>query len=136
MPTAMTLEKNNINTPKKRGKYTVCVVGCGRRGLPHACLFAEAGFKVIGVDADQQVINLMKMGRALFAKPKLNAILKKHVKNGMVASPPQTMLEKLHQKATLFYLLFQHPLTERKNPIIHMLKKRVKMWAWVYVLDP
>ena len=73
MSMAMTLQRNDIDTPEKRIAYTVSVVGCGRMGLPHACLFAEAGFQVIGVDSDQRVVDLMKRGRASFAEPEVNA---------------------------------------------------------------
>jgi UDP-glucose 6-dehydrogenase len=52
MPTAMMIEEATLDAPEKRRKYTVGVVGCGRIGLPTACLFAEAGFKVIGADVN------------------------------------------------------------------------------------
>lgn len=124
MSTAMTLRKNNINTPKKRGKYTVCVVGCGRRGLPHACLFAEAGFKVIGVDVDQQVINLMKMGRALFAEPKLNAILKKHVKNGSLTATNDA--RKAASKSDVILFVVPTPIDKKKKPDYSHVEKACK----------
>jgi len=82
MSMAMKLERDDVDTPEKRKAYTVSVVGCGRIGLPHACLFAEAGFKVIGVDSDQRILSLMKRGRASFAEPELDALVKRHVKNG------------------------------------------------------
>jgi len=113
MPTAMTIEKNSVNTPKKRGEYTVCVVGCGRRGLPHACLLAEAGFKIIGVDTNQQVTNLMKMGRALFAEPKLNAILKKHVKNGRLTVTKDARKAALKSDVVLFVV--PTPIDQKKK---------------------
>ncbi len=124
MSTAMTLRKNNINIPKKRGKYTVCVVGCGRRGLPHACLFAEAGFKVIGVDVDQQVINLMKMGRALFAEPKLKAILKKHVKNGSLTATNDA--RKAASKSDVILLAVPTPIDQKKKPDYSHVEKACK----------
>ncbi len=124
MSTAMTFRKNNINTPKKRGKYTVCVVGCGRRGLPHACLFAEAGFKVIGVDVDQQVINLMKMGRALFAEPKLNAILKKHVKNGSLTATNDA--RKAASKSDVILFVVPTPIDQKKKSDYSHVEKACK----------
>ena len=35
---------------------TVCVIGLGYVGLPLACSFAKAGFKVVGLDIDQAKI--------------------------------------------------------------------------------
>jgi UDP-N-acetyl-D-mannosaminuronic acid dehydrogenase len=124
MPTAMTLRKNNINTPKKRGKYTICVVGCGRRGLPHACLFAETGFNVIGVDTNQQVANLMKMGRALFAEPKLNATLKKHIKNGRLAVIKDARKAALKSDVVLFVV--PTPIDQKKKTDYSHVEKACK----------
>jgi len=124
MPTAITFEKNSVNTPKKRGKYTICIVGCGRRGLPHACLFAEAGFKVIGVDTNQQVISLMKMGRALFAEPKLNSILKKHVKNGRLTVTKDARKAALKSDVVLFVV--PTPIDQKKKPDYSHVEKACK----------
>jgi len=124
MSTAITLEKNNINTPKKRGKYTVCVVGCGRRGLPHACLFAETGFKVIGVDSDQRIVGLLKRGRASFAEPKLNAILKRHVKNGSLTATKDA--RKAASKSDVILFVVPTPIDRKKKPNYFRLEKTCK----------
>jgi nucleotide sugar dehydrogenase len=62
----MKIAKEDIDSPEKREKYTVSVVGCGRMSLSTACLFAEAGFSVIGVDMDQRILDLMKTGKSPF----------------------------------------------------------------------
>lgn len=81
MSRAMTLGEKDIETPEKRRKYVVSVIGCGRMGLATACLFAEAGFKVIIVDVNQCVINLLKRGKAPSTEPSLDTLIKKHVKD-------------------------------------------------------
>jgi len=78
----MTLEKGDLDAPEKREKYTVSVIGCGRMGLPTACLFAEAGFKVLCADANPQVVNSINEGKAPFSEPGMDALIKKHVKGG------------------------------------------------------
>lgn len=79
---AMKIGKEDLETNEKRSEYTICVVGCGRMGLPHACLFAEAGFNVIGVDVDPNVLNAIKMRKSPFAEQGLDALIKKHVMSG------------------------------------------------------
>jgi nucleotide sugar dehydrogenase len=69
---------------EKRRKYRVSIIGCGRNGLLHACLLAEAGFKIICVDADQTLVNRLARGKSPFLKDKVEPLLKKHVKNGSV----------------------------------------------------
>jgi nucleotide sugar dehydrogenase len=81
MSQAMILGEGDVENPEKRGKYVVSVIGHGRIWLATACLFAETGFQVIIVDMNQHVTNLLKKGRASF-DPSLDALVKKHVKNG------------------------------------------------------
>jgi len=76
----MKLAREDLDSPEKREKYIVNVVGCGRMGLSTACLFAEAGFKVIGVNMDQRIVNLMKTGKSPFTEPQLDELIKKHGK--------------------------------------------------------
>jgi len=80
MSTTMTLKETDVETSEKRGKYTVSIIGCGQAGLSTACLFADAGFKVIGVDSDLYVINLIKRGKAPFIEPRFTQLIKKHLK--------------------------------------------------------
>ncbi|UCE43513.1 MAG: nucleotide sugar dehydrogenase [Candidatus Bathyarchaeota archaeon] len=82
MPKAMMLERRDIDTRDKRGRYTACVLGCKRAGLTQACLFAEAGFRVIYVDVDHNLVNPIEAGKIVFAEPKLSKLLGKHMKNG------------------------------------------------------
>ena len=83
--TIMKVEACDLDTPGKRNKYTVSVEGLGRIGLPTACLFAEAGFRVIGTDSDQHVVSLLKKGKTPYIEPELSMLLKKHVKSGCLA---------------------------------------------------
>jgi len=80
MSMMMKLTREDIDAPEKREKYMVSVVGCGRMGLPTACLFAEAGFKVIGIDANQRIFNLTKRGKFAFTGSRLSALIEKHMK--------------------------------------------------------
>ena len=81
MSMTMKLAREDIETPEKREKYVVSVVGCGRVGLLTACLFVEVGFKVIGVDSNRRIVNLLKKGKSPFTEPQLHAFIEKHIKN-------------------------------------------------------
>jgi nucleotide sugar dehydrogenase len=70
----------DLNTTEKRGKYTVCIIGCGQAGILHALLFAETGFKVICFDSDQTAINSIAKGKALFSGDEIQTKLKNHVR--------------------------------------------------------
>jgi len=90
MVSIMEIREGDLDTPEKRGKYTVSVVGCGRIGLPTACLFAEAGFRVIGVDSNLKTVNLIRQGRPPFAEPGLEDLLQRHVSNGRLTATTDT----------------------------------------------
>lgn len=82
----ITLKPEDLNTNEKRGKYTACIVGCGRDGILHAVLFAEAGFKVACFDSDQTVLNNVSKGRTSFSSTDTETQLKKHVKTGQITA--------------------------------------------------
>jgi nucleotide sugar dehydrogenase len=81
---ALDIKKEEIDTPEKRGKYTVGIIGCGQNGILHACCFAEAGFKVICVDSDQTIVNDLLRGKAPFLKREIEFKLKNYVKKGLL----------------------------------------------------
>jgi UDP-N-acetyl-D-mannosaminuronic acid dehydrogenase len=71
-----------IANNSQRGKYTIGIIGCGRVGVLHACLFADAGFQVICADTNQAVVDNISKGRVPFLKNEIEPILRKHVNYG------------------------------------------------------
>jgi nucleotide sugar dehydrogenase len=78
------IKPEEIDNPEKRGKYTVSIIGCGPIGVIHACAFAEAGFKVICADTDQNIISLLTKGKAPFSKHEIETKLKEYVKKRQI----------------------------------------------------
>jgi UDPglucose 6-dehydrogenase len=76
----------DLNTPAKRGKCTVCIVGCGQVGVLHAVLFAEAGFMVICFDSDQAVVNSLMRGKAPFSVDEIRNKVKSQVRNKQITA--------------------------------------------------
>jgi len=76
------IKPEEIDSVEKRGKYRVGIIGCGRNGIFHACLFAEAGFNIICADANRALVNHLTKGKSPFQKRKVEPLLKKHLKNG------------------------------------------------------
>jgi UDP-N-acetyl-D-mannosaminuronate dehydrogenase len=63
MPAVLNLKPEEVDTNEKRLKFTVCVIGCGQKGILYANAFAEAGFRVICTDADPTVIKKVAKGK-------------------------------------------------------------------------
>jgi len=82
----ISLRPEDLDSAEKRGKYTVCVVGCGHDGILHLVLFADAGFKVIGYDSNQTVLDRIAKGKASSSGSDIEIRLKNHVKTGRVTT--------------------------------------------------
>ena len=121
---AMKLEASELDSSEKRAKYSVCVVGCGRIGLPTACLFAEAGFKVVGVDADPHVVSLLKKGRAPFVETGLSTLIKKHVKSGRFMATTDT--RKAVSESDVIVFIVPTVIDEKKKPDYSYVEKSCK----------
>jgi UDP-N-acetyl-D-mannosaminuronic acid dehydrogenase len=124
MSPLMIFSGKDIETPEKRGKYTVSVVGCGRMGLSTACLFAEAGFKVIGVDADQHAVNIIKRGKAPFFEPGLDEILRKHVKDGRLIATNEA--KDAASASDVIVFVVPTLIDEKKKPVYLHVEKACK----------
>lgn len=68
----------------KLSKLRAAVVGIGRMGLPMACVLAEAGFSVIGVDVNEKVVDLVNSGMGFSDEPGLSSEVQKWVSEGML----------------------------------------------------
>jgi nucleotide sugar dehydrogenase len=121
---AMKLEANDLDLMEKRAKYTVSVVGCGRIGLPLACIFAETGFRVIGLDTDPQVISVLKKGKAPFVETGLNALLKKHVRSGHFTATSET--KKAMSESDIIVFTVPTVINEKKKPDYSYVEKACK----------
>jgi nucleotide sugar dehydrogenase len=75
-----------MDTAEKRGKYTVSIIGCGQIGVLHVCLFAEAGFKVICIDANQTVVSFIAKGKAPFLGYEAEYKLKMYRRTGRLSA--------------------------------------------------
>jgi nucleotide sugar dehydrogenase len=82
--TMLHIKPEEIDTAEKRLKYTISIIGCGHIGVLHAYLFAEAGFRVICVDADQTRVNSIMRGKMPLLKREIELKLKNYVKTGLL----------------------------------------------------
>jgi len=73
---------NNVIEQIKRGELPIAIVGLGWMGLPTACLYAEAGAKVFGVDKNAKVVDSINNGISPIPEPGLQKLLERNVKLG------------------------------------------------------
>ncbi len=83
MSTSMlNIKSEEIDTVGKREKYRVSIIGSRQNGVLHACLFAEAGFKVTCVDVNRVIVGRIMEGSPPFSPGKAKSWLKRNVRNG------------------------------------------------------
>lgn len=63
----------------------ISVIGCGYLGAVHAACMAELGHEVIGVDVDQEKVDLLAAGRAPFHEPDFDDLLARGVASGRLS---------------------------------------------------
>ena len=60
----------------------ICVIGLGYIGLPTASTFATHGIKVLGVDANQRVVQTLQNGEIHIHEPGLRTLVQAAIKSG------------------------------------------------------
>ncbi|MCJ7632214.1 nucleotide sugar dehydrogenase, partial [Candidatus Bathyarchaeota archaeon] len=60
----LTIDDSQLTTLLRSQELTVGIYGLGWMGLPTACLFLEAGAKVLGVDVDERIVEIVNAGKS------------------------------------------------------------------------
>jgi UDP-N-acetyl-D-mannosaminuronic acid dehydrogenase len=66
--------------------HTIAVIGLGYIGLPTAVIFAQRGYRVIGVDIDAKKVEAVNAGRSYIREPYLNEMLRDSVVRGLFSA--------------------------------------------------
>jgi nucleotide sugar dehydrogenase len=86
MPLVLGLKPSEIDLKEKREKYTINVIGCQQTGLQFALAFAEAGFKVICTDEDQNLLQLLSKGKTPYFDRKIENRINSNIKRGRLTT--------------------------------------------------
>jgi nucleotide sugar dehydrogenase len=107
------LNKENLDSFEKRRSYTVSIIECGKVGAPQACLFADAGFRVIGVNTDPHNLEMLKKGQPPFYKAAVQT-LERHTREGRFSVSSD--IRKSASESSIIIITVQTPLDSRKKP--------------------
>lgn len=98
----------------------ICVVGLGYVGLPSACIFAEAGHFVTGVDVSKNVLEKITCNNPSFEEPLLDKLLKKVIKSGNL------QISSFPINADIYVICVPTPLKDNFKPDIGFVKSVVE----------
>ena len=93
-----------------------CVIGLGYIGLPTAALFAKNGVKVLGVDTNEKIVEIINSGKIHIEEPDLDQIVFSSVKNGLLRASSKPDL------ADFFIISVPTPIENKKSGIEPNLK--------------
>lgn len=89
----------------------VCILGLGYIGLPTASLLANNGFKVIGVDKDERLLNIVNGGGAHIEEPGLKTLVHAAVNSGSLQARSKP------EAADVFFIAVPTPVRERESRV-------------------
>jgi len=111
--TPLTLEPGEIAVRIRDGALTVGVVGLGWMGLPTACLYAEAGAKVVGVDMNPKIVERVSRGEPTIDEPGLATMLKKAIRSGRLTAT--TNSEEAASNADVIFIIVPTMIDKQKR---------------------
>ncbi len=95
-------------------KLIISVFGLGRIGLPTALMFTRAGYNVIGVDIDKDLLNDLKKKKTFIDEPGLLDLLNKAIQKNLIEFSSD--FEYAVKKANILIICVPTPISENKVP--------------------
>ena len=89
---------------------TVSVIGLGYIGLPTAAVLASSGVNVIGVDVNEQTVEIINRGDIHIVEPDLDQVVRQVVSNGKLRATTQA------EAADAFMVAVPTPFTSDRQP--------------------
>jgi len=98
----------------RRRTAPLAVIGLGHVGLTTATMFANAGFQVLGVDINRQVLKAVSSGKRYIRESELDDLFRRTVKDGRLKATINTV--QAMKKADIGIVCVQTPITDSKEP--------------------
>lgn len=114
-------------TSEQREGSTVSILGCGRNGILHACLFVEAGFKVICFDSDRALAESVSKAEVPFLKNKVEPILRRGLDSGRLTV--STILEEISAQSRIAIVTTSAIVNEKGRIDYSNIEKTLKQFG-------
>ena len=121
MSRVMKVSAKDLESQETRQNINVCVVGLGRTGLVTACLFADAGYNVTGVDSSSHAVHQLKGGKSPFTETILRKFIEPRIRNGRFRAT--TNLRKAVSESDIIVVGVPTVLDKKKKPDYTRLEK-------------
>jgi UDP-N-acetyl-D-mannosaminuronic acid dehydrogenase len=98
----------------------VSVIGLGYIGLPTAAVLASKGVKVVGVDVNQNVVDIINQGKIHIIEPEIDILVHKAVQDNYLKAVTKP------EKADIFILAVPTPFKDNYEPNLSYIKSAAK----------
>lgn len=98
----------------------ICVVGLGRVGLPTACMFANSGHSVVGVDVNPAMVVAINEKSVDTVEPRLKQLMKSAVEAGTFEAITEPVI------ADVFIITVPTPIDATKKPDMSHVKSAIE----------
>lgn len=102
---------------------TASIYGLGYVGLPSACVFADAGLDIIGIDVNADTVASVNNGKPHIVEPNLDELLVRVVTSGKLRATSQP------SKADVYIIAVPTPFKEEKKPDLTYVEAATRMIA-------
>jgi UDP-N-acetyl-D-mannosaminuronic acid dehydrogenase len=103
----------------------ISVIGLGYIGLPTAAVLASRGINVVGVDVQQEVVDMINQGKIHIVEPGLEALVHSSVRAGKFRATVET------EKADAFLIAVPTPFMDGHKPDLTYVQASVRAIAKV-----
>jgi UDP-N-acetyl-D-mannosaminuronic acid dehydrogenase len=111
---------NNLLNKIERKNAALAVIGLGYTGLPTALFYAKAGYKVIGVDTSQELIDELKQGKIRVKETGLKQIAQKYLTCMNISSSYDDLID-----TDICALCLPSPIDNKKNTNLSHLENSI-----------
>ena len=109
------LDNSQIKVHLTNNSLKIGVVGIGRIGLPTALCFANSGFETIGIDINEELVNMVNSGDyPLEDEPELDKIFENVIKQKKLVAT--TDISKAVPKCDIILLSLPTPMSDQNIP--------------------
>lgn len=114
MVAVLNIKPEEIDTKEKRGKYTVCVIGCEEKGILCAISFVEAGFKVICTDPDLTLIRHLSKRKTMFSEREIDTKFKIFLRRELLHVTNE--LQNAVSQSNIIVMMLTAKIDDKKQP--------------------
>ena len=118
------IEPSEINLIENRKNHTISIIGCRHTGIKFAVVLAEAGFRVVCNDDDQNLLQLLSKGKTPYYNREIETKIITNIKKGRIAT--ESDIKKAVAQSKIVFLTTPVKITSRNKLNLTKIERNCK----------